>query len=425
MTGRRWAAVRAAGIIALSALLAAGCTSSHRGASASPTTRSPTTQGFTSAQADPVRPSVVASPSGSESSSPQATGVDANPLPGMPPIPDAQNVYAADKPGDFTAAARQAKPLVYVPDTLSNDVYVIDPATMRVVNHFAVGRLPQHVVPAYDGSVLWVTNDAGNSLTPIDPTTGLPGKPVPVDDPYNMYFTPDGRHAVVVAEALRRLDFRDPRTMALEHSVPVPMCAGVDHADFTANGRLMLLSCEFAGAGNKPGRLLEVDVEKQQVAGTIDLPAGASPQDVKLSPDGHTFYVADLHYGGTWLIDAATMQRVGFIKTGAGAHGLYPSRDAKDLYVSDRDAGAVSVVSFATKKVVATWTIPGGGSPDMGNVSADGKTLWLSGRFNDMVYAFDTTTGHVTKIRVGRGPHGVCVWPQPGRYSLGHTGIMR
>ena len=306
--------------------------------------------------------------------------VDADPLPGMPPILDSHNIYAADTPGNFTAAARRAKPLVYVPDTLSNDVYVIDPATKKVVDHFPVGRLPQHVVPAYDGSVLWVTDDRGNSLTPIDPTTGKPGKPVTAEDPYNLYFTPDGRFAIVIAEALRRLDFRDPHTMALKHSLPVPMCSGVDHADFSANGRLMLLSCEFAGAGNKPGRLLKVDVARQQVTGTIDLPNNASPQDVKLSPDGSTSYVADLHYGGVWLIDATALKRIGFLHTGAGAHGLYASRDAKNLYVSDRDAGAVSVISFATNKVVATWRIPGGGSPDMGNVSADGKALWLSGR---------------------------------------------
>jgi DNA-binding beta-propeller fold protein YncE len=157
----------------------------------------------------------------------------------------------------------------------------------------------------------------------------------------------------------------------------------------------------------------------------VTLPVDSSPQDVKLSPDGTTFYVADMHAGGVWLLDAASLRVVGFIKTGAGAHGLYASRDATDLYVSDRDAGAVSVVSFATHAVVTTWHIPGGGSPDMGNVSADGMTLWLSGRYDNVVYAFSTTTGQVTKIPVGLGPHGLCVWPQPGRYSLGHTGIMR
>ena len=117
---------------------------------------------------------------------------------------------------------------------------------------------------------------------------------------------------------------------------------------------------------------------------------------------------------------------IGFLPTGAGAHGLYPSRDARYLYVTNRSEGSISVIGFATGKLVAKWRIPGGGSPDMGGVSADGKVLWLSGRYNAVVYAISTRTGQAAREDPGRpGPHGLCVWPQPGRYSLGHTGILR
>jgi YVTN family beta-propeller protein len=132
-----------------------------------------------------------------------------------------------------------------------------------------------------------------------------------------------------------------------------------------------------------------------------------------------------MHANGVWEVSAKSFQIVGFLPTGAGAHGLYPSRNAKYLYVTNRSAGSISVVSFRTRKVVATWTLPGG-SPDMGGVSADGNVLWLSGRYNGVLYAISTLDGRLlAKIPVGAGPHGVCVWPQPGRYSLGHTGILR
>src|SRR5882762_5839344 len=102
------------------------------------------------------------------------------------------------------------------------------------------------------------------------------------------------------------------------------------------------------------------------------------------------------------------------------------SRDARVMYVSNRGEGSVSVVSFATGRPIAKWRIPGGGSPDMGGVSANGKVLWLSGRYNEEVYAISTRTGRLLRrIPVGAGPHGLCVWPQPGRYSIGHTGILR
>jgi YVTN family beta-propeller protein len=280
------------------------------------------------------------------------------------------DVYAFDGANMLTGAAKLAKPLVYVPNSESGTVDVIDPSTYRVVEHFTVGLLPQHVVPSWDLKTLYVTNDDGNSLTPIDPETGAPGTPISVEDPYNLYFTPNGQYAIVVAERLGRLDFRDPHTFALHHSLQVP-CLGVDHMDFTADGSFLLASCEFSG------QMIVVDVAEERVVRTIELPGGGgTPQDVKLAPDGRIFYVADMHANGVWEISAKTFHVVGFLATGAGAHGLYPSRNAKYLYVTNRSAGSISVVSFGTRKVVATWTIPGGGSPDMGGVSANGNVLW-------------------------------------------------
>jgi YVTN family beta-propeller protein len=329
-------------------------------------------------------------------------------------------VYAHDGTDMLTGAARFAKQLVYVPNSGSDTVDVIDPRTYRIVEQFPVGGLPQHVVPAWDLRTLYVTNDTGNSLTPIDPRTGKPQPPIPVDDPYNMYFTPDGRYAIVVAERLDRLDFRDAHSFRLHHSLHVP-CKGVDHMDFSADGRDLLASCEFSG------QMIVVDVAHERVLRTIDLPDGPSgmPQDVKLSPDGRIFYVADMHADGLWEIDAHSYRILHFLPTGAGAHGLYPSRNGELLYATNRSAGTISVISFRTRRIVATWDIPGG-SPDMGGVSADGKVLWLSGRYNSEVYAISTQSGRLlARIPVGAGPHGLCVWPQPGRYSLGHTGILR
>ncbi len=350
-----------------------------------------------------------------------ATVAASTPLLGRPPVAHALDVYSADRANDLAAVVRGDPALVYVPNSMSNTVTVISQQTLRVLAQFPTGALPQHVTPSYDLRTLYVDNDLGNSLTPIDPRTGKPGKPIGVEDPYNLYFTPDGRYAIVVAERLQLLDFRDPHTMRLIDSLSVPMCRGVDHMDFSADGRYAFASCEFSG------RMIEVDLSSKRVIHTLTLADGlSSPQDVKLSPDGRTLYTADQLHAGLWEIDPATFRVTGFLHTGAGAHGLYPSRNGQNMYVSNRAAGSVSVVSFATKKVIARWQLPLPASPDMGGVSADGSTLWLSGRYNAVVYAIDTRTGRLrAQIAVGLGPHGLCVWPQPGRYSLGHTGIMR
>ena len=352
---------------------------------------------------------------------------------GMPPVVNAGNLYSEAGVNRMSAAVAGALPRVYVPNLRSNDVYVIDPATFKVVDKFAVGRSPQHVVPSWDLQTLWVANNAegrlDGSLTPIDPKTGKPGKEDMVDDPYNMYFTPDGKEAIVVAEARARLDFRDAHTMALKSSLEVPECKGINHADFSIDGKYALFTCEFGG------KLAKIDMVNRKVLGYLQLDAKGMPQDIRISPDGKVFYVADMMADGVFVVDGDTFTKVGFIHTGIGTHGLYPSRDGTKLYISNRGSnrvhgprhgpGSISVLDFATRKVLVTWPIPGGGSPDMGNVSADGKTLWLSGRFDDVVYAIDTTSGTMHLIPVGMEPHGLTVWPQPGRYSLGHTGNMR
>ena len=382
----------------------------------------------------------------------------------MPPVLDARNLYSETASGKWSPAVQGDLERVYVPNLRSNDVYVIDPNELKVIGRFKVGIGPQHIVPSWDLRTLWVTNNAegrtDGSLTPIDPKTGKPGKAVMVDDPYNMYFSPDGKSAIVVAEARKRLDFRDPQTMAMQYSIDVPGCPGVNHADFSIDGRFAIFTCEFAGT------LVKIDLAERKVLGYLKLQMPATrfkempgaprlkpgqvwepgetevcrvtrgmPQDIRSSPDGKRFYIADMHADGVHIVDGESFTQVGFIATGLGAHGLYPSRDGKQLYVANRGShkihgsrlgnGGVAVIDFATEKVVARWGVPGGGSPDMGNISPDGKWLWLAARYDDVVYRFDTATGEVRQIKVGAEPHGLTVWPQPGRYSLGHTGNLR
>jgi YVTN family beta-propeller protein len=343
-----------------------------------------------------------------------------SPLPGMPPVQNASDIYAADHAGDLSATVKNYPTLVYVPNSKSDSVDVIDPKTFKIVGHFpSGGKEPQHVVPQYDLKRLWVINDLGDTATPIDPATGKPGATIHVEDPYNMYYTPDGKYAIVVAERMQKLNFLDPQSMKLIETVPVD-CKGIDHMDFTTDGRSLIASCEFAG------KVVKVDVANRKVVGYLTLKEGGMPQDVKTSSDGKVFYVADMMSNGIFLVDPVTFTKIGFIETGKGAHGLYVSRDSKVMYVSNRGEGSVTVLDLASRKILTKWTIPNGGSPDMGGVSADGSQLWLSGRYNDEVYVFDTSNGKLlARIKVGKGPHGLCYYPQPGRYSLGHTGVFR
>jgi DNA-binding beta-propeller fold protein YncE len=240
--------------------------------------------------------------------------------------------------------------------------------------------------------------------------------------------------------------------MALQYQVDAPKCGGINHADFAIDGRTAYFTCEFDGSiaridlvGRKVDGYLVLKMPRTRLVDHAVAPGGPTseictsrkgmPQDIRFSPDGRTLFVADMEADGVHVVDAASFTETGFIPTGVAAHGLYPSRDGKRLYIANRGShkihgprhgpGNVSVMDFATRRIVATWPVPGGGSPDMGNVTPDGHYLWLSGRYDDVVYRFDTTSGDVRQIAVGQEPHGLAVWPLPGRYSLGHTGNLR
>ena len=402
-----------AALLGAAVLVTAGC--SNGPSSPNPVANSPSAAGgATTATARPTPPTPTAL-----RSSPAATGPFGNLLPGMPPIVGG-NVYGATRANMLAPQVAHDPARLYVPDSTGKTVTVISQRTRKIIGVIKAGQLSQHVSPGYDLRRLYVTSSAANQLVAIDPRTGKKTRTFSVPRPYNLYFTPDGKQAVVMVEQHDAIRFVDPRRFRLIKQLTVPGCKGPNHADFSANGRFMLLTCEFSGA------LVKVSTLDHRVLGVLRLGPTSMPQDIRISPDGKVFYVADMGVNQVRIIDGNRLKQVGTIATPKHPHGLYPSRNGRLLYVSDRGAGKISVVSFAKRKIVATWRIPGGGSPDMGGVSADGTMLWLSGRYDGVVYGFDTKRGKlVSTIKVGGGPHGIAVWPQPGRYSLGHTGNMR
>jgi len=343
------------------------------------------------------------------------------PAPDVQPtsLPDtAFNVYANTLSGVVPCPLCELPPRVYVPNSRSGNVDVIDPRTFTVIDRYRVGFIPHHIAPAWDMSALYVDNEGSSSLTVLDIHTGRPTGQISIPFPYNLYFTPDGTKAIDVVERLQRVEFRDWRhgwTLLKSVGIPWP---GADHLDFSADGSYFMISTEYSGV------VAKVDTVNMQLDGYVRV--GGLPIDVKVSPDGSVFYVTNQGRMGVSVIDPITMREIQFIPTGRGAHGLQVSRDTKSLYVSNRLEGSVSVIDFATRSMTAKWFVPGGGSPDMLQLSPDGTQLWASGRFHATVYVFDTRTGDVlAKIPVGSEDHGLTYFPNVGRFSIGHNGVYR
>lgn len=369
-------------------------------------------------------PTATPGPSGAgaASSAPSATP---EPTPTIEPTPTATppgGVYSGTVPGTLDPRVAGLPLRVYVPNELSNDVAVIDPATLTVVGRFPVGAAPEHITPDWDLSKLYVNNMNGASLTVIDPLTQKPSETRQVPFPYNLYYTPDGSKAIVVADYLgmgmiadNGLYFYDRVTWKLLKFVQVPW-PGVNHLDFSPDGTFLIVSCESAG------KVAKVNTVTMEVEGSVDL--GGSPLDVRLAPAGDVFFVANQGTNGVDVVDGVGLKHVDFIPTAPGAHGFAFSRDVTRLFVTNRYSGSISVIDVATRKVIDTWQI--GGSPDMAAVSPDGTQLWVSNRFHGTVVVLNPETGAIIKvIPTGGNPHGLTFWPQPGTISLGHNGNMR
>lgn len=362
------------------------------------------------------------------SSPPHVSRTDGSPeafavarLPARPPtsqsrgVSRSRGVYGAIAPGRLAPSVRGLRPRVYVPNNDDRSVSVIDPQTYRVVRTLSVGSEPQHITPSWDLRHLYVGNVYSDSLSDIDPRSRSIRRTISVPDPYNLYFTPDGRTAIDVAEGRDTLFFFDPATWRGEGSLAIPY-RGPDHLDFSPHGRFLLLSTEYAGM------VVKVGLHPRRVLGVVSV--GGSAVDVKVSPDGRVFFVANQVRGGVAVIDPRSMREIGFILTGAGAHGFAMARDGRHLYVANRLAGSISVIDTVTRRVVHTWNV--GLSPDMLQVSADGSELWASDRFDASVSVIDSATGRLKHvIPVGGHPHGLTFFPQPGRFSIGHNGVYR
>ena len=399
---------RATPLVLILLVALAACSASGQSVAADPSLAA--AESDAPASEAPSDPTEAASPSEEPTAEPTPSG----PPPG--------GVYSNVVTGELHPSLADLPPRVYVPNEISNDVAVIDPVTLEVIDRFSVGLAPEHITPDWDFSTLYVSNMNGASLTVIDPLTNRPTGTMEVPFPYNLFFTVDGTKAIIVADYLgydmvadNGLYFYDRETWELLKFVQVPS-PGVNHLDMSPDGSYLMVTTETAGD------VVKIDVNAMEIVGSVDV--GGSPLDIRLAPAGDVFYVANQGKHGVDIIDPVAMQAIGFIPTGQGAHAFAFSRDATRLFVTNRHHGTISVIDLASRQVVDTWEV--GGSPDMATVSPDGSQLWISNRFHGTVTVINPATGAVIKvIETGGNPHGLLYWPQPGVISLGHNGNMR
>ena len=294
----------------------------------------------------------------------------------MPAPVDPKNVYAGAGAGMFSPAVAGHLSRVYSPNLITGKVDVIDPETFKVIESLTAIPSPEHIVPSWDLQTLWVSGDisyrGGHAdVMPIDPKTGKLGKAIDVPDSYNLYFTPDGKSAIMVAEAMRRLEFRDPHTMDLQGYIDTPQCAGINHADFSPDGSYAIFTCEYNDA------LAKIDLVHHKLVETLPLTPGHMPQDIRVAPDGKAFFVADLIGDGLVVIDGDSSGRPASSPRASARTAFIPAATAR----SSMSPTAAPTISPAreTAGAACRWsTSPPARSSPTGPFRAAAARTWAT-----------------------------------------------
>jgi DNA-binding beta-propeller fold protein YncE len=135
--------------------------------------------------------------------------------------------------------------------------------------------------------------------------------------------------------------------------------------------------------------------------------AGSAPAGIWVTPDQKYLLVGMTGADYVAVIDWQARTVVKQIQTGKGAHNFRALGDKRHLFLSNRVSGTISIIDQQSLSKVGdiVGLLPG---PDDMELSADGKTLWVTFRWARAVGVIDVPSRKLMKtIRVGKSPHGI------------------
>ena len=295
-------------------------------------------------------------------------------------------------PTVLLAPGARAEHLAFVLNSADASVSEIDIDTRKEVRRIPVLREPHHMALTPDGSSLVVGDTAGNALFFFDPDTGALQRQITISDPYQIFFSPDGRYFTVAGLARNQVDIYDGHTFALLHRVPAR--AMPSHMNYAPDSSVVYVSLQDTDS------LMAVETATGRILWTTKV--GKTPAGV-LWHNGRIL-VGDMGSDYVAVVDPVDGHVERRVKTGRAAHNLFMSPDGRELYVTNRVAGTISVLDPTTLDVERSYSVPGG--PDDISFAPDG-TIWAGLRFRQHVAIIDPKTGNYTTIPTGRSPHGI------------------
>ena len=306
-------------------------------------------------------------------------------------------------------ALAQIQSPVFVLNSLSASVSVIDPLTWTETHRIPTGKEPHHLYMTPDEKSIVVANALSDSLTFIDPRTAVVQRTLTgILDPYHLRFSPDMKWFVTAANRLNHIDIYrwDGQTPTLVKRIATgktPSHLWIDSKSTTIWSTMQ-----------DSDELVTIDLATQTLKSRVS--TGPMPADVFGTPDDKTLLVGLTGGMGIEVYDLAggIPRLVKTLPTGAGAHAFRALGDRTHVLVSNRVANTVSKIDYTRMQVVDEF--PGPSGPDCMEVSQDGKTLLVSSRWAKKLSVIDMASRKVLRqVKVGKSPHGVWTLDHAGR----------
>ena len=297
---------------------------------------------------------------------------------------------------------------LFITNTKSESVSIIDTDTLEVVGTIPLGGgKPNRIVFHPDGKTAWVVYDKSHDLGVIDAEARKLVRRVKVGgNPYNLAFTPDGSHLLVLDWSSDTSNdaviFYDLKAEKIDGRLEVSTWPA--HGVFSRDGKLLYVSGETAGD-------VTVIDAAARAAVTRVVHGGGDAMGLALTGDGKTLYAAAGENKAILKIDTATHKVAGQIALPGVVHEATLTLDGKFLYTTLRKTNKIVVVRTADDTIVAT--IPQKGYPDLVTMEPTGRYALVTNRWADLVSVIDLAShAQVRTIAVGKAPHGMALRPR-------------
>lgn len=313
---------------------------------------------------------------------------------------------------------------IYVTNSASDTIDVIDPATNKVVQVINGIELPHGIVFSPDGARIYVSNEFESVLDVVDRQSGEILKKVSLSArPNNLTITKDGSRVLVgIRIEPGVLDVIDTTSLTRVKSIPVD--GGVHNVFVTPDGRYAV-----SGSIEKKTATI-VDLNTDNAVWEVKFDRAVRPMAFETNRDGSTsrIFVQLSGFNGFAVVDFAKRAEVARIKlpdkpsgfgifegrTGVPSHGIATAPDGKSLWVNSTLANAVFKYSLPELKLMGYAALPevqplgrppSGSVPEWITFTPDSKVVYVSNSGAESVSAIDANTlKQIAVIPVGEVP---------------------